>query len=360
MSSSVACSISSPVPRVAGLRPASLDDFSAISAVEAAAGLPAKSFSHWQGLWLDNPAFHQMAGWPIGWVLLDSSARIVGTIGNIPSFFHFAGRRFLAASACGWAVLPEFRAHSFRLLSAQLQQPGIDLHLTTTANEIASALYSRLGWSSPPVGLWDRSSVWLTGFSSLLPPVFVSGPQPDTLFHSASSSFLLSWAHSFDARFEDFWNLLLRHRPHTLLAARSRSALLWHYRHALENRRLHILTASTASSLAAFMIFERRDSQSRNLSRVLLVDFQSLLPNPPLCSAMFRFALQSFRRQHVQVLENPGCWIEQPGLLGAHCILHRKLRSCGYLYSTRNPCLQAALQSPAAWHPTLYDGDATL
>lgn len=350
------------------IRPASFGDFDGIAAVEETAGLPPKSRRQWLHLWMDNPAFQELPEWPIGWVLEDPRGRIVGSIGNIPLFVHFAGRRYVSASACGWAVLPEYRPYSIRLLSEQLRQPLVDLHLTTTANEVASALYTRLGWSRPPVGQWDRTAVWVTGLASLLrggfgadaPDSVRPSPPAATSFRSGSADYRIEWAHSFDGRFDDFWAALLRRRPQTLLAARSRAALEWHYRLAIEQNRLWLLTASLDARLTAFAAFVRRDSQSRSVSRLLLVDWQSLSVDPPLCSAMFRFALQSFRRERLHVLENPGCWIERPGFLGCRGILHRKFRSWSYLFSASHPGLRAALENPAAWHPTLYDGDATL
>lgn len=365
----------SPSSPIAHLRPASLDDYEGIAAVEATAGLPPKSRRQWQSLWLGNPAFRELPAWPIGWVLQEPRGRIVGSIGNIPFLVHFGGRRYVAASACGWAVLPEYRASSFRLLAEQVRQPVVDLHVTTTANEIASALYARLGWSRPPIGQWNRTAVWVTGLVGLLHGSFFSradspgqpSPPPppavaasETSLRASSATHHISWARSFDARFDEFWSGLLRRRPQSLLACRTRETLEWHYQRALTQNRLRILTASAGSRLTAFAVFERRDSQSRGVSRVLLVDWQSLDIDPPLCSAMFHFALQCFRRERLQVLENPGCWSEQLGFLGFPCLLHRKFRAWSYLYSASHPVLRAALESPAAWHPTLYDGDASL
>lgn len=347
----------------ATVRPASFDDYEAVAAVESAAGLPPKSRLDWQRLWLGNPAYRALPGWPIGWVLEDSRGRIAGSIGNIPFLVHFAGRRYVAASACGWAVLPDARSASIRLLAAQLHQPLVDLHLTTTANVVVSALCSRLGWARPPVGQWDRTAAWVTGFSSLLHGSACARlPVEDceTTVRGAAGPCRLAWSSSFDARFDEFWaELRLRH-PQTLLAARDRETLSWHYGRAIQEDRLRILTASRGSRLEAFAVFLRRDSSSHGVSRILLVDWLFLRSDPPLCFAMFRFALQSFRHQRFQVLENPGCWIEQPAFLGSRGPFHRRFRGWSFLYYPPNPGLRAALANPAAWHPTLYDGDAAL
>src|SRR5258708_529233 len=74
------------------LRLALFDDYDQISALEAANGLAIKSREEWLHLWRENPAYLQLPGWPIGWVLEDEDGRIVGVLENVPCLSPFCGR----------------------------------------------------------------------------------------------------------------------------------------------------------------------------------------------------------------------------------------------------------------------------
>jgi hypothetical protein len=65
------------------------------------------------GIWWDaNPAFQD--GVPRGWVITDNE-RVVGFLGNIPTFFQLNGRQIVAFSATTWRVLPDYRSQSLSL-----------------------------------------------------------------------------------------------------------------------------------------------------------------------------------------------------------------------------------------------------
>ncbi len=136
--------------------------------------------------------------------------------------------------------------------------------------------------------------------------------------------------------------------------------LEWHYRSFLESGDAWILAARTGSRLAAYAVFERKDARSAGLNRVLLVDFQMLEPDPALASAMLRAAIERCRAENIPVLENVGCWMERVEMARTHPTRHRALKSWCYLYKAADPELAEALENPACWYPTQYDGDASL
>jgi hypothetical protein len=145
-----------------------------------------------------------------------------------------------------------------------------------------------------------------------------------------------------------------------LLATRDRQTLHWHFKYALERDRIWILTAYDGPRLLAYAILERRDAQSLNLTRMLLVDFQALASDQNLASAMISFVLERCRRESIEVLENIGCWLEKEQPLVPRAPHRRELGHWSYLYQATNPALADALKSAESWCPTQYDADASL
>jgi hypothetical protein len=145
-----------------------------------------------------------------------------------------------------------------------------------------------------------------------------------------------------------------------LLATRDRQTLEWHFKYALEQNRIWILTACDGTRLLAYAILERRDAQALDLTRMLLVDLQALANDQDLASAMISCVLDRCRRDGIQVLENIGCWLEKVQPHVRRAPHRRELGNWSYLYQATNPGLADALKRPESWYPTQYDTDASL
>jgi len=143
-------------------------------------------------------------------------------------------------------------------------------------------------------------------------------------------------------------------------ASRDRQTLQWHFKYSLEQDRLWILTACAGPRLLAYAILERREAQSLDLTRMLLIDFQALASDPNLPSAMISLVLERCRREGIQVLENMGCWLEKEQPSVGRAPHRRDLGNWSYLYQATNPGLTGALKNAESWCPTQYDADASL
>jgi len=362
------------------LRQASFDDYDQIVAVEEANGLSSKPREEWLHLWQNNPAYRQLPEWPIGWVLEDENRCIVGSLQNVPCLYRFDGRTYAGGFGRGWAVDVRYRAYSLLLMVRQLQQPNVDVRLTSTASPKTTALLSKQGWSKVPAGEWDRSALWVTSYSQTVrrylaarTPGLVSAVAGSVLHvpllvkdmisarpRRFETGCKLDWCTGFDERFDQFWTELECRNSRVLLATRDRPTLEWHFKYALEQKRIWILTASDGPRLVAYAILERRDAQALALARMLLIDFQALARDQNLASAMISFALERCRREGIQVLENIGCWLEKQQPLEPRPPHRRDLGNWSYLYQAPNPELAKALKSAESWYPTQYDADASL
>jgi hypothetical protein len=364
------------------VRAASFDDYDQIAALEEAnnpSGKRGETREQWLHLWQNNPAYQQLLDWPIGWVLEDGG-RIVGSLLNVPCLYRFAGRTYVGAFGRGWAVDLTHRAFSLLLILRQLRQPNVDLRLTSTAGPKTSAVLSVQGWSRVPAGEWDRSALWVTSYAQTArrylrakTPSWVSGLAGPLLHVPLSMKDTISarprrfktgcelgWCTGFDARFDQFWAELESRNSRVLLSIRDRQTLQWHFKYALEQDRLWILTACDGPRLLAYAVFERRDAHVVDLTRMLLVDFQTLTTDQNLASAMISFALDRCRREGIQVMENMGCWFEKEHAAVPRAPHRRKLENWTYFYRATNPELAQALKRAESWCPTHYDADGSL
>ena len=361
-----------------GIRLATFEDYEQIAMVEARHGLKIRPRVQWLSLWLDNPAYHQLPNWPIGWVVEDENRNIAGSLGNVPAFCFLGGKRYVCAAGRGWAVDVKYRALSVMLLAYQLRQRDADMNVVTTPSTTTAALCTQLGWCRVPVGQWDTSGFWITNYAKAVQdylhaktPKFIStvvntllspplrlkdalGRRPLAI----RADHQLEWAAGFDSRFDCLWREFIGKHPGLFLADRNCATLRWHYTNALETGRVWILTASAGGRLTAFAVFERREIPALGLSRMLLVDFLSLAKDARLAAAMINHALDRCRAEGIHILETVGSWMEK-----LHSIQppphRRSLDVWSYLYRITNPELERALDD-SSWYPTQFDGDASL
>jgi hypothetical protein len=136
--------------------------------------------------------------------------------------------------------------------------------------------------------------------------------------------------------------------------------LEWHYKYALLNRRLWILTVDDGSRLVAYATFERKDKPQLGLKRMSLVDFQSLNGSTALLLPLLSRAAKKCRDEGIHVLESVGRWLEPGELLRKIAPYRRKLPAWSYFYRANDPTLAESLRERRAWSPFLFDGDASL
>ena len=356
--------------RGVNLRETTFDDFEQISRLERRFDVGRKSFEDWRRLWSANPAYRRRQGWPIGWVL-DHDGRIVGSLGNIPIDYELDGRTIVAATGRSWVSEAEYRGYAAMLMEEFFQQKNVDLFLSTTVNHKAQEAFAAFGVRPAPAGEWDHSAFWITncrGFARAFAaargwriPVWLAAPAL-----LAKQSFrgspldagrnLAVWQElGFDERFDAFWDELRERKTGELLAVRSREALEWHFHGPLAKRRLWILTVQERGRIAAYSIFCRKDSRARGLTRMRVVDYQSLGDEREPLMAMLAWALRLCREEGIHVLEDLGCCLRS-----VNAPNRRRLTSWTSYYKAGDPWLADRLSRPGAWQPSLFDGDSSL
>ena len=360
------------------LRTARFEDYPRIQRLEAEylpTALPAED---WPRLWLDNPLWPRLSGdWPIGWVLEDAG-QVVGSISSVPSLYRFRGRELVCANARAWVSRPEYRGYAPWLMEEFFNQPGVDLYISTTANASAEPICKTFA-NRVPVGDWETSAFWVTGYrgftrmalqqfgiplaAALAFPASAALWLKDTLFArrfpALSPGVETSAVDRFDARFDIFWEELVRQNPDKLLATRDSQSLAWHYAIPLRRGRLWIYTAERNGLLRAYCVLNRQD-WGREGFRMRVVDYQTLEPDADLLPDLLRPALRRCAAEGLHVLEHLGYGL--PRMRGFdHFAPHRHNRSnWPFYYHVADPALAAELSRPEAWAPSAFDGDSSI
>ncbi len=356
------------------VRETRLSDYEQIAALESRNGLETKPRAEWEHLWLNNPVFGRLTNWPIGWVVENDGEGIVGSVGNLPLSYILDGREIIAASARAFVADQPFRGHTFSLVRRFSHQKQPELLMVSSANSNSAPLLQAIRFARVPTGSWDESRFWVTNHRGLMASALLKKRLP-AIFGYALLPFLrlrdafskkprrtnseLTICTEFDERFDQFWAELKRMRP-CLMANRSSETLAWHFKHALQQKRAWIVTLKEGWRLLAYSIFLRHDKPELGLTRMRLVDFQTLHTNMDVLEPMLSWALQKCREQGIHMLEAFGFSPDKQKVIDSLSPHRRQFPAWTFFYNAREQELARQLKDPMVWDPSAFDGDAAL
>jgi hypothetical protein len=365
------------------IRPATFTDYDAIAAVEQRNGLVTRARDEWVALWSENPAYKNRAEhWDIGWVMEAPTGDIVGTFSSVPLAYRFRGRDLRAAIGVGWAVDLPYRAYSIWLLQYFLKHRNVDLFLSTTTSPEAEPVLRLLKWVPAPVGQWGKSAFWITGHRGFLAaalhkknlqlPAWIVAPvagmwsctdrigRARLCRKGSGAEIEVECRTSFDQGFEQLWRQFESENRNTLLAARDRDTLEWHFRSSLLANNLWILAATRNGRLLGYALLDREDKPDSGLRRARLIDFFAVEAEQEVLRTLLCWVLERCKKQNIHVLEVFGCWLDRPDMARIQWPYRRKLPSGLYYYFVPDPQLREELAAPSVWRPSSFDGDASL
>jgi len=360
------------------IREVQLSEYPHIEALLRRNGLYTKKREEWEHLWVNNPVYKKLQQWAVGWAVEDSQQEIVGYIGNLPVSASFRGREFIASCMNSLVADPSYRGYAGYLLRRAINYKLPDLTIASTANGDAVHLLDGFRLSHIPAGDWGQASFWITHYSGFAGSVFAQKGWSRPLSTSAATILWLkdhlsrrnSWIQkhlekfevspAFDERFDVFWHELKHVYPERLLLTRSREVLDWHFRFAVQDQRLWIVTCSDNSRMMAYALFRRRDVPEYGLKRMQFIDFQTLNGDNDVLVAMVAWALKKCQEEGIHTLEAFGFHPRKQSVIDGLKPYHRKLPSWWYFYKAVNKDLGRELQNPDLWDPSHFDGDASL
>jgi len=361
------------------IREVSFEDYPKVFSLQSRYNLE-ESSQKWLHLWVENPVLRDLKGWPIGWVLEnESDQEIVGYLGNIPQVYEIGGKKLFAAASRAWVVDERFRSYSLLLLDKFLNQKNAQLCLATTSNPHSGPILEAYGGLRVPAGVWDEAAFWITHHHGFLASVL---SRKRILLHRQLSYPLstiskladrirsaalcekcdegdVTSCNEFDHRFDAFWSEL-RQTSTYLMGVRTREMLQWHFKDALKDGRVWIPAIISGDRILAYSIFLRKDSPALQLTRMMLIDFQSLGGELAFLEAMLQWALKKCFQERIHMLEAIGFRAEKREMIRKLAPYRRRLSSWLYYYKARDKDLTGCLARPERWDPSMFDGDASL
>jgi hypothetical protein len=366
------------------IREANMEDHAGVAALEKRYGLFTTSKAVWCQRWQGNPALERVSTpWPIGWIVETEAGQVAGFFGNIPMAYEINGKRMLAAVTNSWVVDEDHRSQSLKLLNRFLNQPSVDLFLSTTANSQTMAAMMAFKAHKVPQPDCDQALFWITnypGFGRAL-AAKANTPFPEVIGQIAGLGFgiadvvrrrpslLTPKIHKFDTtlvfddRFDVLWQRL-RSGPGMLRLVRDRSSLNWHFRRFLNDDDAWIVTCEKVEknidTLTGYAVFVRQDNAKIGLRRALLADIQVEGNDKGVIRDLVLTGLAECRARRLDLLEAIGLAATKRHVLKGITPWTRRLPNWPYLYKARTSSLAEMLRNPTFWDASPIDGDACL
>jgi hypothetical protein len=360
------------------IRTATFDDHADVCDLMRRYGLGTKTLNAWKHLWECNPVLTgPTEPLPLGWAL-ENNGKLVGFLGNIPTFCSFAGRRLLATTANDWVVDEPYRSQSIALLKRYLGQKDVDLFLNTTAKMASGRVWEALGAKRVPLSYYEDVLFWITAPQEVARALLIRKNIPAAGALSLPLGFALRiglWLRStksrngqgvreiesFDSRFDVFWNEL-KQSSTKLLSWRDAETLNWHFKYALAAKRARILILETGGRITAYAVLCRTDKPDLALKRYHLADLQCLdnSETQRACGALLGHSLELCRSEGVHLLEAVGFTPEKRAVLESFAPLRRKSEAWPFYFKSGSAAMETALSAATAWDPSIYDGDGSL
>jgi len=366
------------------LREARFSDFGEVEELKRRCGLEPDSLENWERLWKHNPALAQMQPEPpMGWVL-EAEGRLVGYLGNISLLYRLGDRTLTAATGCGFAVEPAYRALSFCLVAAFHRQRAVDLYLTTTASEVTGKITRAFKSDPLPQADYKELLFWVlrpypfarvvTENLKLRPTIGRLGALLASLVIGADTILRRRWPRQYANGFtvseistseigDDFqalWLAKLKERPHLLLADRSPAALRWHFESCTDAATVRILCCYKKAELLGYAVLRNERSQANGLRVSIIADMLAKQDDPVIVRSLWAAAYDYARREDSHVLQILGF----PSCIRELCRQWRPYLTTDpvlpFYYKAAEPMLHKTLSDGMAWYATPFDGDRTL
>lgn len=365
------------------IREISNNDYEQIRLLLVRNGLNPPNKNLWESLWKENPEIRNnktRKNWPMGWVLENDDGRIVGNLWNILMIYEFKGQKLIASISSSWTVDKSYRAYSISLHENIFKQKSVDIFIATTANYTASrVLEAAFKAKKIPSNSHNELLFWITNYHYFVKSVMVKKNIPLNILSYPISLGLkvvdkirnkrrivrnktikIREYHCFDQRFDVFWEKLKSKNWGRLLCTRNSEWLEWHYKAFRNTNKLSIFCAEKNREITAYGILYRADNSRINLTRMKLVDLQTIDNNKIAIEEIIKFCIEKCVREKISVFEIIGFNSKKRNIIEKYNPLKRELQSWPFFYKTNDKDLDLELENSGVWDICEYDGDASL
>jgi len=365
------------------IREISSNDYEQVKLLLIRNGLLPPNKHLWEFLWKENPENldnKKLKNWPMGWVLENDNGRIVGNLWNILMIYKFKDKKLTAAIPSSWTVDKSYRAYSIPLHENFFIQKNVDIFIATTANYTAGRVLEEVFKAKKiPFNSDDEVLFWIMNYHNFVKSFMVKKNIPLKILSYPISLGLkvidnvrnmrriirnktveIREYHCFDQRFDIFWEKLKNKNQGRLLCIRNREWLEWHYKAYKNTDKLSIFCVEKKGEITAYGILRRADNPKINLTRMKLVDLQSIDNDNIVIEEIVKSCIKKCKKDEISVFEAVGFNKEKRNIIEKFKPLKRKYQSWPFFYKVNNKELGLELENYKIWDVCEYDGDASL
>jgi len=365
------------------IREISSNDYEQIRLLLIRYGLLPPNKHLWGSLWKENPEINnneKLKNWPIGWVLENDNGRIVGNLWNILMIYEFKDKKLTAAISSSWTVDKSYRSYSIPLHENFFKQKNVDIFIATTANYSAGrVLEEAFEAKKIPFNSYNEVMFWITNYHDFVKSFMIKKDIPLKILNYPISLGLkvvdnirnkrrivrdktikIREYHYFDQRFDVFWEKLKNKNQGKLLCTRNGEWLEWHYKAYSNTDKLSIFCSEKSGQITAYGILCRADNPKINLTRMKLVDLQSIDNDNIVIDEIVKSCIKKCKKDKISVFEVVGFNKEKRNIIEKYKPLKRKFQSWPFFYKANNGELGLELENYKIWDVCEYDGDASL
>jgi hypothetical protein len=365
------------------LREALFEDMAGVQDLKRAVGFGDDSPEDWDWLWRNNPAWRDAQETPsMGWVL-ETAGRIVGYLGSVSTLHRYREKTVRAATSTGFAVDPEYRGYTLKLVAAFFTQTDKDILLNTTAIEVAGKIFQRFKASPMPQRDYDQIMYWV-----LQPRAFISVALKYKNRHPA-----VAWAGSYlmalplrglialkkkaprgfsgkngrpvelrmldvsdiGREFDDLWARKAT-KETRLISYRTAEVLKWHFAKV----RAKVLCCYRGRTLVGYAVVTQEDVGKFGLTRSKIADLFVEGDDPALVGELLRAVYDHAKSSGSHVLEVIGFPSSISKTFRRANPHFRQMQSWPYFYIASDNGFHKELEDEQAWFACPFDGDTSL
>jgi hypothetical protein len=365
------------------LREAAFEDMASVQYLKRAVGFGDDLLEDWDWMWRDNPAWRDAQQTPsMGWVL-ETADRIVGYLGSVSTLHQYREETVRAATSTGFAVDPEYRGYTLKLVAAFFKQTDKDILLNTTAIEVAGKIFQRFKASPMPQSNYDQIMYWV-----LRPGAFINAALKYQNRHPA-----VAWAAScilalplrgfislkkksprkisnkngrtvelrlldvsdIGQEFDDLWARKTTEETR-LISYRTAEILRWHFAKV----QAKVLCCYREGTLLGYAVVAQEDVDQIGLTRSKIADLVVEGDDPELVGQLLRGVYDYAKSSGSHVLEVIGFPSSISDTFRTANPHFRKMQSWPYFYLALDNGFHKELEDDKAWFACPFDGDTSL
>src|SRR3989338_2039787 len=346
--------------------------------------------------WLSGAArlrqgFVGQARHPIGWVIEGENGAIEGYAGNIILPYVYGGAVYTAGCTTGVVVEPSYRRYSMSMLKGYFIQTGIDIFISSTANEVSGAIFDALKVPKFQVGNYNTMYYFLINPSNVAyaflrrrMPFFFA--RPVATFAGAILAFwfylrdMVAFGRSnmvtsinhhtrtgvgvkivekslkdLDETYDAFWEFA-RNQKDQLIFLRTREALRWHFAESGNWGAPSVFCYYEEDRMLGYAIIDKHFEKENGILRFRCVDILTLEDKKEIIKRLIGAAYTRAKKEGADLLV---CYFFPASVrkvIGALAHMRRK-RSGGVYMRILNPKLSSR-DVMRKWYATCADGDS--